>query len=96
MAIVCVCVKLLQSCPTLCNPMDCSLPGSSVHGILQARMLEWVAKPSSRESSDPGVRPEPLTSPALAGEFFATNTTCVSINPQTHLLGGKNTPTESH
>ena len=35
--------KLLQSCPTLCNPMDCSLPGSSVHGILQARIPEWVA-----------------------------------------------------
>ena len=35
--------KLLQSCPTLCNPMDCSLPGSPVHGILQARTLEWVA-----------------------------------------------------
>ena len=39
--------KLLQSCPTLCNPMDFSLPGSSVHGILQARILEWVAMPSS-------------------------------------------------
>ena len=35
--------KSLQSCPTLCDPMDCSLPGSSVHGILQARVLEWVA-----------------------------------------------------
>ena len=35
--------KSLQSCPTLCNPMDCSLPGSSVHGIFQARVLEWVA-----------------------------------------------------
>ena len=35
--------KLLQSCPTLCDPMDCSLPGFSVHGILQARTLEWVA-----------------------------------------------------
>ena len=35
--------KSLQSCPTLCNPMDCSLPGFSVHGILQARTLEWVA-----------------------------------------------------
>ena len=33
----------LQSCPTLCSPMDCSLPGFSVHGILQARTLEWVA-----------------------------------------------------
>ena len=35
--------KLLQSCPTLCNPMDCSLPGSSVHGIFKARVLEWGA-----------------------------------------------------
>ena len=40
--------KLLQSCPTLCNPMDCSPPGTSVLGILQARILEWVAVPSSR------------------------------------------------
>ena len=45
--------KSLQSYLTLCNPMDCSLPGSSVHGILQARILEWVAMPSSRGSSRP-------------------------------------------
>ena len=45
--------KLLRSCPTFCNPMDCMLPGSSVHGILQARILEWVAMPSSRGSSPP-------------------------------------------
>ena len=38
-----VCAKSLQSCPTLCNPIDCSPPGSSVHGILQTRILEWVA-----------------------------------------------------
>ena len=36
-------VKSLQSCPTLCKPMDCSLPGSSSHGIFQARVLEWGA-----------------------------------------------------
>ena len=42
-----------QSCPTLCNPMDWSLPGSSVHGILQARIQEWVAKPSSKGSFHP-------------------------------------------
>ena len=42
--------KLLQSCPTLCNSMDCSLPGPNVHGILQPRILEWVAMPSSRGS----------------------------------------------
>ena len=46
------CVKSLQSCPTLCDPMNCNLPGSSVHGILQARTLEWVAMPS-RGSSQP-------------------------------------------
>ena len=45
-----VCAKSLQSYLTLCNPMDCSPPGSSVHGILQARTLEWVAMPSSRGS----------------------------------------------
>ena len=43
-----VCVKSLQSCPTLCDPMDCSPLGSSVHGVLQARILEWVAMPFSR------------------------------------------------
>ena len=46
----CVCVLVTQSCPTLCSPMDCSSPGSSVHGILQARTLEWVAIPFSRSS----------------------------------------------
>ena len=45
--------SVTQSCPTLCNVMDCSLPGSSVHGTLQARILEWVAIPSSRGSSQP-------------------------------------------
>ena len=40
-----------QSCLTLCDPMDCSPPGSCVHGILQARILEWVVIPFSRESS---------------------------------------------
>ena len=44
---------VLQSDPTLCNSMDCSLPGSSDHGILKARILEWVAMPSSRGSSQP-------------------------------------------
>ena len=48
-----MCAQLLQSCPTLCNPTDCSPPGSSVHGILHARILEWVAMPSSKRSSQP-------------------------------------------
>ena len=48
---LCVRGESLHSCPTACDPMDCSPPGSSVHGILQARRLEWVAMPSSRGSS---------------------------------------------
>ena len=54
--------EFAQSCLTLCDPVDCSLPGFSVHGILQARILEWVAISSSRGSSDPGIEPR---SPAL-------------------------------
>ena len=50
-------VLVTQSCPTLCNPMDCSPPGSSVHGILQARTLEWVAISSSKDLPDPGIEP---------------------------------------
>ena len=45
---VCVHAKLLQLCLTLCDPMDCSPPGSSVHGILKARIMEWAAMPSFR------------------------------------------------
>ena len=62
-------VKMLvtQSCLTLCNPMDCSLTGSSVHGILQARILEWFSMTSSRGSS----QPRDWTHVAhIAGRFF--------------------------
>ena len=67
--------EVAQSCPTLCNPVDCSLPGFSVHGILQARILEWVTISFSRGSSRPGdlpdlgLKPESL---ALVGTFFTT------------------------
>ena len=55
---VCVCcAKSLQSCPTLCNPMNCSPPGSSVHGIFQARILEQVAISSSRGFPTQGLNP---------------------------------------
>ena len=50
-----VCVKLFQSCPNLCNHMDWSLPGSSVHGILQARVLEWIATFFLTQGSNPRV-----------------------------------------
>ena len=55
------------SCVWLCDPMDCSPPGSSVHGILQARTLEWTAMPSSRGSSQP--RDQTCIS-CIAGKFF--------------------------
>ena len=58
-----------QLCPTLCNPMDCSLPGSSVHGNLQARIPKWVAIPFSMEFSDPGIEP---SSPALQADSLPT------------------------
>ena len=64
--------KLLQSCPTLCHPMDCSPPGSSVHGILQARILEWMPFPPPGNLPNPGIKPASLRSPALAGGFFTT------------------------
>ena len=48
--------EVAQSCPTLCDPMDCSLPGSSVHGIFQAIALEWIAISFSRGSSQPRAR----------------------------------------
>ena len=57
----CVCVLVSQSCLTLWNPVDCSLPDSSVHGILQARTLEWLSCPSPRELPNPGIE---LGSPA--------------------------------
>ena len=47
--------EVTQSCPTLCDPMDCSLPGSSVHGIFQARVLEWVAIAFSESRSSLGI-----------------------------------------
>ena len=69
-----VCAKALKSCLTLYDPTDCSMPGSSVHEIFQTGTLEWVAMPSSRGSSNPGVKPTSLASPALAGGFFTTCT----------------------
>ena len=68
----CMRAKSLQSCLTPCSPMDHSLPGSSLHGILQARILEWVAIPFSRDLPNPGIEAMSLASLALAGRFFTT------------------------
>ena len=71
---MCLCVKSLQSCLTICDPMDCSPPGYSVHGILQAGTLEGVGMPTSMASSPPR-HPVSLLPPELAGRFFTTSTT---------------------
>ena len=65
-------VKLLQSCLTPCNPMNCSLPGSSVHGILQVRTLEWAAMLSAIGSSWPRDRTCSSCNSCIAGGFFTT------------------------
>ena len=62
-------VVFTQLCPTLCDPMDCGPPGSSVHGILQPRILQWVAMPFSRGSSQPKDRTQVSHT---AGGFFTT------------------------
>ena len=66
---------LRQSCPIVCDPVDRSLPGSSVHGILQVRILEWVATSSLGNLPNPGIEPMSLMSPVLAGGFFTTSAT---------------------
>ena len=82
---LCVHAKSLQSCLTLCEPVDCSPPGPSVHRILQARILEWVSMPSSKGSSDPGIGPASLTSLALGG-YFTTSTTWEAQSTHTPML----------
>ena len=72
----CVCAQLL-SCLTLCDPTDCSPPGSSVHRILQARILHWVAMPSSRGSSQPRDR---TCISYIAGGFFTAEPLGKSMN----------------
>ena len=71
-----------ESCLTLCDPMDCSSPGSSIHGILQARILEWIAISFSRGSSQP--RDQNFTFlgfPSSAGRFFT------SVSPRKPIEG---------
>ena len=69
-SVLCCCYYLAtKPCSTLCDPMDCSPPGSSVHRISHARMLGWLDFPFPGDLSDPGIRP---TFSALASRFFIT------------------------
>ena len=68
-----LCGAVSQSCMTLCDPMDCSLPGSSIRGIFQARLLEWVAMPSSKESSRPRDRIQVSYASCIGRQILATS-----------------------
>ena len=68
---VCVC-SVAQSWPSVCDHMDCSPPGSSIHGIFQARMLEWLPFPTSGDLPDPRIKSASLAYPSLTGGFFTT------------------------
>ena len=65
----CCCYSVAELCLTLCDSTDCSRPGSSAHGISQARVLKWLPFPCPRDLPHPGVEPG---SPAMAGGFFTT------------------------
>ena len=74
-AVVFITLMMAQPCPALCDPMSCSPPGSSFHGILQVRILQWVAFPPPGDLPDPGIKPTSSVAPAppaLAGRFFTT------------------------
>ena len=79
-----------QSCLTLCHPMDCSPPGSCIHGILHARTLEWVAFPSLGDLPDPGIKLVSLASPdwqaGSSGQSIVDNFICFVISFSTALL----------
>ena len=80
-----------QSCPILCDPMDCSPPGSSVHGILQARILEWVPFPSPGDLPNPGIKPR---SPALQADSLPSEPP--GKPPKVKVLVAQSCPTLCH
>ena len=73
--------KSLQSFPTLYDAMDCGPPGSSVHGILQANILQWVPCTPPRNLPNPEITPMSLISPTLAGRLFTTRATWEALIP---------------
>ena len=79
--------KLLQSCLTLCDPMNSNPPGSSVHENPQAKILSELACPSPGNLPNPGIEPATLMSPILAGRFFTTSATWET---PTHRVGDSN------
>ena len=85
-----------QLCPTLWDPMDCSPSGFSVHGIFQARILEWVAIPSSRGSSQPRDQPKTPASPALQADSLLLSQQGSPGYPQSNSQNEESLPTLSY
>ena len=79
------CVLVAQSCPTPCDPMDCSPPGSSVHEIFQARILEWAAISFSRWSSQPRDQTQVSRTAGLSPQFLFTPSSLFISNPSAAL-----------
>ena len=86
-------VLVTQSCPTLCNTLDCSPPGSSVHGILQARILEWVSIPFSKGSSHPKDQTQVS---CIAGRFLTFWVTSGATRSSKALPKAKPGPKKGH
>ena len=82
-----VCVLVTQSCPALPDPTDCSLPGSSVHGVLQARILKWIAILFSRGSS---LSRDWIQVSYIAGRFFTVWATMEEISHVEHFISQRN------
>ena len=80
-------VSVAQPCLTVCDPVDYTLPGSSVHGILQARYWSGLPFPPPGDFPDPGIEPTSLTSLALAGGFFTTSATREAPTPDRTEVG---------
>ena len=81
--------KSLQSCPTLCDPIDYSPSSSSLHGILQTRILKWVPFPSAGDLPHLGIKPVSLMSPALAGGLFTTSAIRLGECNLAHNIGAR-------
>ena len=89
-------MKVAQLCPTLCNPMDCNLTGSSIHGILQARILEWVAMPFSHPGTEPqsptlqadSLPSEPPGKPVCSAKelYHLLDILCLQISINIHII----------
>ena len=89
----CVRAQLLHSCPTLSHPMDCSPPGSSVHGILQQEYWGGSPCPPPGDLTDPGIKPASPASPASAGGFFTAEP---PGKPLSHSRGANHRPHHHH